>query len=127
MKCTVEICMGLKDLIVSIRDKSFSIKTQYKFLKLAKALDSELMIINEQKQRLIEKYVQMDENGEYIVNEDGGLVIKDNLVQEFQQKLSELDEMEIELPDLTFTLEELEDLKLSLQEIFYLEKFIENI
>lgn len=127
MKCTVEICMGLKDLIVSIRDKSFSIKTQYKFLKLAKALDSELMIVNEQKQRLIEKYVQVDENGEYIVNEDGGLVIKDNLVQEFQQKLSELDEMEIELPDLTFTLEELEDLKLSLQEIFYLEKFIENI
>lgn len=127
MKCTVEICMGLKDLIVSIRDKSFSIKTQYKFLKLAKALDSELMIINEQKQRLIEKYVQVDENGEYVVNEDGGLVIKDNLVQDFQQKLSELDEMEIELPDLTFTLEELEDLKLSLQEIFYLEKFIENI
>ena len=127
MKCTVEICMGLKDLIVSIRDKSFSIKTQYKFLKLAKSLDSELMIINEQKQRLIEKYVQTDKNGEYIVNEDGGLVIKDNLVQEFQQKLSELDEMEIELPDLTFTLEELEDLKLSLQEIFYLEKFIENI
>lgn len=127
MKCTVEICMGLKDLIVSIRDKSFSIKTQYKFLKLAKALDSELMIINEQKQRLIEKYVQTDENGEYIVNEDDGLVIKDDLVQEFQQKLSELDEMEIELPDLTFTLEELEDLKLSLQEIFYLEKFIENI
>ena len=127
MKCTVEICMGLKDLIVSIRDKSFSIKTQYKFLKLAKSLDSELMIINEQKQRLIEKYVQTDKNGEYIVNEDGGLVIKDNLVQEFQQKLSELDEMEIELPDLTFTLEELEYLKLSLQEIFYLEKFIENI
>ena len=127
MKCTVEICMGLKDLIVSIRDKSFSIKTQYKFLKLAKALDSELMIINEQKQRLIEKYVQTDENGEYIVNEDDGLVIKDDLVQEFQQKLLELDEMEIELPDLTFTLEELEDLKLSLQEIFYLEKFIENI
>lgn len=127
MKCTVEICMGLKDLIVSIRDKSFSIKTQYKFLKLAKALDSELIIINEQKQRLIEKYVQTDENGEYIVNEDDGLVIKDDLVQEFQQKLLELDEMEIELPDLTFTLEELEDLKLSLQEIFYLEKFIENI
>lgn len=127
MKCAVEICMGLKDLIVSIRDKSFAIKTQYKFLKLAKALDEELAIINEQKQKLIDQYVQIDEAGNYVTNDDGGLLIKDGLVEEFQEKIIELNNVEIELPDITFTLEELEDLKLSLQEIYYLGALIEDI
>ena len=126
MKCSVEVCQGIKDLIIKIKDKSFSIKTQYKFLKLAKALDSELGVVNEQKQMLLDKYAQKNENGEYETTENGGIKVEPDKLQEFLAAIDEIDAMQIELPDISFTLEELDSLELSLGEIYYLENFIED-
>jgi hypothetical protein len=48
-----ENLQSLQQLLSKIKTMNFSIQTQYKFLKIAKAVKSELEICEEQKESLI--------------------------------------------------------------------------
>ena len=113
-------------VIEKMKTKSFSIQTQYKFLKIYNTLVPEIQIINLQKEELAKKYAERDDDGNIIFSEDGGLKIKDNLIFECAKKLEELNSLQITIPDLYFSLSELEDLNLTLEELMYLDPFIKN-
>ena len=117
---------NLSALIEKIKDKNFSVETQYKFLKINKVVNNELAIINEQKELLVKQYAEYDENGHIITTTDGGIQIKEECLEECLAKVIELNQIQIQFPDLYFSLPELENLDLTLQELMYLDPFIKD-
>ena len=113
----------LNQLLVKIKTMNFSIQTQYKFLKILKAVNEELIIYEEQRNSLIESYAEFD-NGNPVINENGGIKIKEGCLEDCKKKIDEINAMQIALPDIYFSLDELEPLGLTLGELELLEPFI---
>lgn len=116
---------SLSQIITNLSSKQFSIQTQYKFLKLNRALAEELEIYHEQRAGL-QRFFELDENGQPIVTEDGGIRVQIDKVDELNQAIEEIDSVEIQIPDLYFSLDELENLGLTLGELEVLEPFIKE-
>lgn len=121
-----EFLEPLAEIINKVKLKTFSIQTQYKFLKIFNAIQPEIQIINLQKEELAKKYAEKDENGQMLFSEDGGIKIKPDLLLECAKKLEELNEIKITLVDIYFSISELEDLGLTLEDLMYLEPFIKD-
>ena len=116
----------IENVIQLLSDKKFDIKTQYKSIKINKALKQEEEIYNEQIRLNCQDFFERDENGNPLVNEDGGYKIKKDRIQECYLMIDKMNNLEIQIPDIYFTLDELESLNLTLNELLILEKFIKN-
>ena len=115
---------GLEELLEKLKKQSFSIETQYKFLKINKTLKEERDLFAEQSLYLLSNYAEKDENGQIITKEDGGIKIKEDKLKECASKVQEINNMEVQFPDIYFSLDELEPLGLTLKELELLEPFI---
>lgn len=115
---------ALEKLIERIKTMSFSVQTQYKFLKIRKTIKEETDLYDEQRKFLIENYAEKDEEGHFVILEDGGLKIKTNCLEECSTKIKEINEFQVTFPDIYFSLDELEPLGLTLGELELLEPFI---
>ena len=110
---------SIKNLLAVIErnsNKTFDIQTQYKLIKLKRSLVPELEILNEQLQSL-SQFFETDDEGNFIYSEDGGVKIKAENFEQFDQTLASINNMEITLPDVYFSLEELAPLELTLNEV----------
>ena len=115
---------ALEALMDKIKTKSFSIQTQYKFLKIGKVIEQEVELFNTQREYLIKNFAEKDNEGQFIFTKDGGLKIQDDKVQECQDKIKEINNLQVQFPDIYFSLDELEPLELTLGELELLEPFI---
>ena len=123
--------MKLKDLIIARKviydrkENKIPSRLAYKFMKIMKASDNEDAFYNEKLRALIEEYSIKDEKGKTkIVN--GEFRIKANCISDYNAAVEELDDTEVEVPNIKFTLSELEGLSFTVEEIFYLDAFIEE-
>lgn len=107
----------IKKIGEQMKDKVFNIQTQYKLLKLIKIADEEYSIYMEQIQPLLDSYAEKDEQGNIIHSEGGGTKIKTDQMNILEQKLYELREIKVQVPDLYFSLDELEKLGLKMGEL----------
>ena len=62
----------------TLKDKKFNLQTQYKILKLVKAIEEEEEIMNQSVLKIANEYAEKDEIGNIIQNEDGGIKIDQN-------------------------------------------------
>lgn len=106
----------IKKIGEQMKDKVFNIQTQYKLLKLIKIADEEYPIYMEQIQPLLDSYAEKDEQGN-IIHSEGGTKIKTDQMNILEQKLYELREIKVQVPDLYFSLDELEKLGLKMGEL----------
>lgn len=123
--------MKLKDLIIARKviydrkENKIPSRLAYKFMKIMKASDNEDAFYNEKLRALIEEYSIKDEKGKTkIVN--GEFRIKANCISDYNAAVAELGDTEVEVPNIKFTLSELEGLSFTVEEIFYLDAFIEE-
>lgn len=105
-------------------DKSFNIQTQYKVLKLKKAIEEEKLIVDQMLNQIIDDYCVRDENDQPVFTKNGGYKFKDEDLLEIEKKLNEINNTEIQLPDLYFSLDELDGLGLTLDELNCFMSFI---
>lgn len=124
MICSTERLKELSKIIDKIKEKTFDINTQYKFIKISKVIREEEELINEQQFLLLKQYAEKNEDGQFIVNKDGGFKIKEECVEECGLKIMEMNNRQITLPDIYFSLDELGPLGLTLGELELLEPFI---
>lgn len=117
-------CEFFINTIDKIMNKKFNIQTQYKILKIKKAIEEELTLTQSLILEVCDEYWEKDENGEIQRNEDGGIKYKKGKMFDIQRKLNEIDNTEIQLPDIYFSLDELEKLELSLEELQVFMNFI---
>ena len=124
MICSTERLKELSKIIDKIKEKTFDINTQYKFIKISKVIREEEELINEQQFLLLKQYAEKNEDGQFIVNKSGGFKIKEECVEECGLKIMEMNNRQITLPDIYFSLDELEPLGLTLGELELFEPFI---
>ena len=114
-----------ENLYTRIKSCVLPIKISYKFSKLARAIEQEKIFYQSKVQEIIEEYGERDENGELKLTDDKtAFLIKEDKVLECQQKMNELSELEIDIEEIKFSIDDLEGLTLSPQEMDILIPFI---
>lgn len=103
-----------------------SSKLAYKIMKFCKSVAAEEEFYNTKRNEIINTYAVKDENGQVVVSNDGMISIVPDKIKEASAALIELNSIEVEAPNIKFTLGELEGLELSVADMFALDAFIEE-
>lgn len=117
---------SLERIFDKLSSQTFAIQTQYKFLKLKKSIKEELEIYHIQYASLLDRFCEKDEEGNLITNGTDGYKVDPKKMPELEKAITEIQEVEIQVPDIYFSLDELEDLGLTLYELSVLEPFIKE-
>lgn len=127
MEIVITRIIGFQQVYYQIKDKTVPVKTMYKILKLFEAIDKETKFYYEELRKIIDRHGERDENGELVPTENGlNIKIKKEEISECQKEISELESLKVELPDITFTVEELEPLDLSFSDFERFLPFMEE-
>ena len=111
----------------AVKDSKLPIKTAYKLTKLTKAIESELSFYREKLQAIIKQYAQLDENGNAIPTDDGsGVKLRPETEADCYAAIYELQDIEVELPDIKFTFDEFEGTQLTIAQINTAMNFFEE-
>lgn len=98
-----------------VRNAKIPLKLAFKLSNLIKAINEKTEFYREELQKILYEYGELDENGNIIPTDDGrGVRVKPGTEIECMTKVNELQSLEIELPDITFDIEEFGDIELTL-------------
>ena len=119
--------LELQTLYNSIANIKLPLKTTYKFTRLMKRAEVELEFYQTKFQEIISEYGEKDNDGQYKFTEDGqSIVIVAGKEQECNTKLFELRNLDVEISDIKFTIEELEGIDVSISELACIMSLIED-
>ena len=111
----------------AVKDSKLSVKTAYRLTKLTKAIENELGFYREKLQAIINQYAQLDEEGKPIPTEDGaGVKLRPETEADCYAAIYELQDIEVELPDIKFTFDEFEGTQLTIAQINTAMNFFEG-
>ncbi len=125
MKVNMNTALQIKGIGATIVDAKMPTKTAYKFMKLLKAIEEEETFFNDKMKEIIFEYGKKDESGQPIFLENGNVEIIEGREVECNEKVRELENIEVEIPDTKFSIDELEVLELSPRDIYALDPVIE--
>jgi hypothetical protein len=109
--------LALPNFYASIHEKKMPVKTAYKLSKLAKRAEEETQFYQSQFQKIIDEYA-LREDGQLVYSEDmSSIKIIPGKEDECAQKIVELRELEVDIKDLTFSIDEFENLELTVAEM----------
>lgn len=125
MKITFYQAGAINETLGSI-NQEISFKTAYKVSKLLQSIQKEIEDFYKPKfKELIDQYAELDEDGNPIEDEVG-IRLKVETQNEFSTKADELNNLEIEVPETKFTLEELENININPRKIMNIQVLIEE-
>ena len=94
MKLSNERLMNSVGVLSKLNNSELAVKTSYKLSKNIKTLDKEIVLFNEEKQKLINKYAVKNEKGENKI-ENGNFEIADR--ENFNKEYRELLDIEVDV------------------------------
>ena len=100
-------------------------KLAYKIMKFCKGIEAEEEFYNNKRSEIIQMYATKDANGQPII-ENGTVSIIEDKITEANAAMQELNNMDVDMPNVRFTLSELEELKLSASDMYALDDFIDG-
>ena len=101
------------------------IKTAYKISRLSNAIDQEIAFYQTKFREIVEEHCQKDESGNYVPTADGrGFQIIPGKEAECNQAMIDLHSLEIELPDITFSIDEFDGMELTVNDLSGIMPFI---
>lgn len=108
----------LSNLYSSIKDNKMPLKTAYKFTTLMRKAETELKFYQSEFAKIVEECGQKDEAGQYIFTEDGqSITILPGKESECNERLLELRNLDVEVDNISFTIDELENFNLTIAEL----------
>jgi predicted transposase YdaD len=109
------------------RSQKLSIKTAYRLARLAKVIEEEVQFYREKFQAILQEYGEKNENGQLVPTEDGsGVKLIQGMEEACFSAIHDLQELEVTLPDIKFSLEEFGDMELTTNDIGSILPFIEE-
>lgn len=109
-----------------VAQMKISSKLAYKIMKFCKGVATEEEFYNTKRAEIIRKYAIKDENGQIVVSDTGMASFVPDKIDEANAAMRELNNIEVDVPNIKFTLSELDELKLSVADMFVLDAFIEE-
>lgn len=116
--------MNAAKVFNQVAQTKISSKPAYKIMKLCKSVATDEEFYNNKRSEIINEYAVRDENGQIAMSDDGMISIMQDKIPEAEKALRELNEIEVDAPNIKFTLDELDELKLSVADMFALDAFI---
>ena len=113
-------------VFAQIGQTKISSKLAYKIMRFCKSIAADEEFYNNKRNEIINEYAVRDENGAIVQSDDGVVNIIQDKITEANAALMELNGVEVEAPNIKFSLSELEELKLSVADMFALDAFIEE-
>lgn len=114
------------DIFSQFSQTKTSPKLAYKIMKFCKGVATEEEFYESKRNEIINTYAEKDENGQWVVNNDGTVCIVQDKIAEANAAMRELNMLDVEIPNVRFKLDELEGLELSVADMFVLDAFIEE-
>lgn len=118
--------INVANIFSQIGQTKISSKLAYKIMKLCKSIAADEEFYNSKRNEIIQEYAAKDENGQVIVSNDGMITIDQSKIDDANAAVAELNNIEVDMPNVRFRLEELEELKLSVADMFVLDALIEE-
>lgn len=115
----------IKSVFAPIVRLKLSPKLSYKIMKLLKEIEFDETFLNNKIKELIDEYGERDKSGKFVI-ENGNIVIQKDKEQECQKALLELNNLEVDKPTCSFTLNELQEITLSVQDMAIIENLIKE-
>lgn len=120
MKISNEKLANSINVLSKLINMELPIKLSYAFSKNITKIDRELEVYNKERQRLIEKYGEKDEEGKLKVKEDGNINILD--VDNFNKDIKEILEIETDIDIHVIDLDSVnEDIKITPGELIVID------
>lgn len=125
MQLKMQDILGYSAFYDAVVSQKMPFKTSYKLAKLSKAIETEISFYQEKLRKIIYEYGLLDEEGNPVLLENGeGIKLRPGVDKECNEAMSELQEIEVTIPDFNLTIEEMECLELTLTEMNYILPFL---
>lgn len=110
-----------------IKEQEMSVKLAYRLNQIEEICEKKNSFYEITMRDIITRYSEKDGDGNPVtLAAINSIKIKSEFIDECAKEIQELAELEVELPDITFTLDNLESLKLSASEVKALMPFIKE-
>ena len=127
MKIKMNQVVEFQKFYENIKNMKFPLKTAYKLNRLITQVNNEISFYQQKFSEIINEFGKRDENGEFVYSQDGSSIeIIEGRQSECQEKVNELQNLEAEIQDIFFTIDELDGLNLTLYEMNCLLPFIRD-
>lgn len=126
MKLTNQELLNSIPTLKKLSQEQLPIKISYTISKNIKNIEEELVVYEEERQKLLKKYVEMDKEGKPKINDKGHYVIKNENQAGFNKGVLELLSIETDVNISKIDLNALEGLKISPSEISSVNFMIEE-
>lgn len=118
----------LRQILGALANQKMSIKSSYSIARFISQTNDAEIIYNQKIQELINEFGDRDQQNKFKTDENGSISIKEGKEQECNNKIAEIDNFEIDVPQLTISEKDIDNLdskiELSPAELFIL---LENI
>ena len=110
--------LSIKNFYSSIQDAKLPIKTTYKLTRLMRRVEEEAQFYQVEFAKIVDEYAQK-KNGELVYSDDmTSIKIIEGKEDESSNKILELKNLEIDLSEFNFSIEEFERLNLTINEMY---------
>ena len=125
MQLKMQDIIGFSTFYDAVKNQKLSMKTAYRLAQLARAADGEIVFYREKFQEIVRRYGELDEHGNPIPTAKGdGVKLRPGTEQDCYQAMAELQNLEVEMPDITFTIDDFSNVELTTTEIHAIMPFI---
>lgn len=118
--------INAKEIFSPYFQEKLSPSLSYKIYKLCISAEQEEAFYNQKMGEIIEEYAKRDEKGS-IININGQIKLTEETASVAQQKVADLRSIDVEVPNIKFTLDELSEIKLSVADIAAIDEFIKEV
>lgn len=109
-----------------LKSQKVPFKTAHKLTLLMQEIEKHISFYQEKFRELIMEYSKKDEEGNPVPTADGqGVQLIEETTEEAYQKLAELRDLDVELPDTKFSVDDFGNVEISADEIIMIMPFIE--
>lgn len=127
MKILVKQIINFPTFYETVKNQKLPLKISYKLARLSKAAENELEFYQTKFQEYLQLYALTDAEGNFVPTADGrGVRLIPGQERECQKAITELENLEIEIPDLYFSLDDFEEISLTPQEFEIILPFIQE-
>ena len=125
MKTQLQTILNFPQFYSLTTTTKIPIKTAYKLSHLADAIEKEINFYRTKFRETLDEYCLLDDDGNYATTDDGtGYKIQPGKEVECNQAMEDLHALEIELPDITFAIDEFDGMELRIQDLNGIMPFI---
>ena len=112
-------------LFSKVKSQKLPFKTAYRLTLLAQEIQKHIDFYQESFRNLLMEYGKKDEQGNIMPTSDGqGVLLAEETMTEAYTKLAELRELDVELPDIKFSVDGFDNVEITAEEMMVLMPFI---